>query len=171
AQGQSVADAIEQALVELMGEQAYASITVKQICARAHVSRVSYYRSFSSKEDVVRRHLSRRMRQILPAGSQELHDDEVRSQLERSLAAIQRNADFFSLLRQAGLMYLLYEFFLREGSSYIRRFQPGAVPYQDTYYTGGTLLVILEWIGRGMPETPEQLAGIIDTLYYRRNFG
>ncbi len=33
-----------------------------------------------------------------------------------------------------------------------------------------TLLVIMSWIDQGMPETPEELAGIIDTLYYRRNF-
>ncbi len=170
AQGKTAAEAIERALIDLMHEQPYTTITVKQICARAHVSRVSYYRSFSSKEDVLRHHLAARMRRMLPAGTGELPDEHVQEHLERALEAIQHDAELFALVRQAGLMHVLYEFFLSEGSSYIRRFQPGAVPYQDTYYAGGTLLVILDWIGHDMPETPHELAAIIDTLYYRRNF-
>ena len=42
------------ALVILMGEKDYSSITVMDIVGKAGVSRVSYYRHFKNKEDVLR---------------------------------------------------------------------------------------------------------------------
>lgn len=168
--GRSAKESIELALMDLMRTQAFSSITVKEITHHAHVSRVSFYRNFSSKEEVLEQFMADRSKQLVSTATSELPDQEVRHFLEETLAQIVRNAEFFELLRKNGLTYLLYRFFLREGSAYIKQFQPSAVPYQDTYYTGGTLLVIMRWIDSGMPESPAELAEIIDTLYYRRNF-
>ena len=43
------------ALTELMSEQDYASITITEITQRAGVSRMTYYRNYSSKEDILRK--------------------------------------------------------------------------------------------------------------------
>jgi len=45
---------IVKALIELMDEQEYESITITDIVNRANVSRVTYYRYFKEKEDVVK---------------------------------------------------------------------------------------------------------------------
>ncbi len=45
---------IVNALIELMDEQEYESITITDIVNRANVSRVTYYRYFKEKEDVVK---------------------------------------------------------------------------------------------------------------------
>ncbi len=45
---------IVNALIELMDEQDYDSITITDIVNRANVSRVTYYRYFKEKEDVVK---------------------------------------------------------------------------------------------------------------------
>ena len=42
------------ALTELMSEQDYTSITITEITQRAGVSRMTYYRNYSSKEDILR---------------------------------------------------------------------------------------------------------------------
>lgn len=165
-----VKESIELALIELMRDKPFEHIEVKEITQQAHVSRMSFYRIFSSKEDVLRQFVADRLPRLLQTEQGELADDEVRPYLARVLERMRQSAPFFNLLRENGLVHLLYGHFLGEASNYIRRFQAGAVPYQDTYYTGGTLLVIMEWIDRGMPESPDELAGIIDTLYYRRNF-
>lgn len=166
----SAKESIQLALVDLMRIEPFEDITVKELAHRAHVSRATFYRSFSTKEEALTQLLVSRLRVLTGMRQDELSDDEVRAYLVDTLTRIAHNAELFALLRENGLTHLLYELYLREGSAYIRRFQPTAVPYQDTYYTGGTLLVILSWIERGMPESPEELAGIIDTLYYRRNF-
>ncbi len=166
----SAKESIQLALVDLMRIEPFEDITVKELTRHAHVSRATFYRSFSTKEEALVQLLTSKLRALTGIRGDELSDDEVRSYLVNMLTHIQRNAELFALLRKNGLTHLLYELYLREGSAYIKRFQPAAVPYQDTYYTGGTLLVIMSWIDRGMPESPEELAGIIDTLYYRRNF-
>lgn len=47
-------DYIIDALFLLMEKEDFEKITVTQICAKAGVSRLSYYRLFSSKEDIVK---------------------------------------------------------------------------------------------------------------------
>ena len=46
------------ALTELMSEQEYADITITQITQKANVSRMTYYRNYSSKEDILRKFMS-----------------------------------------------------------------------------------------------------------------
>lgn len=40
-------------LFEMMMEKPYADITVKSICEKAEVSRMTFYRNFHTKEDVI----------------------------------------------------------------------------------------------------------------------
>ena len=48
-----VVRAIEQSFRELLCDKRYKSITVKDICERAHVSRKTFYANFRDKEDIV----------------------------------------------------------------------------------------------------------------------
>lgn len=48
-----ISEATERAFRELVAEKPYRSITVSDICERAHLSRKSFYSRFSNKEDIV----------------------------------------------------------------------------------------------------------------------
>ena len=48
-----VKNSIVNALIDLMREKNFEAISVSEITARAGVSRVSYYRNFDSKEDIL----------------------------------------------------------------------------------------------------------------------
>ena len=48
-----VKNSIVSALIDLMREKNFEAISVSEITARAGVSRVSYYRNFDSKEDIL----------------------------------------------------------------------------------------------------------------------
>lgn len=48
-----ISEATERAFRELIAEKLYRSITVSDICERAHLSRKSFYSRFSNKEDIV----------------------------------------------------------------------------------------------------------------------
>lgn len=48
-----VKTSIINALIDLMKEKSFDAISVSEITARAGVSRVSYYRNFDSKEDIL----------------------------------------------------------------------------------------------------------------------
>jgi AcrR family transcriptional regulator len=48
-----VVRAIERSFRDLLCDKRYRSITVKDICARAHISRKTFYANFRDKEDIV----------------------------------------------------------------------------------------------------------------------
>ena len=48
-----ISEATERAFRELIAEKPYRSITVSDICERAHLSRKSFYSRFSNKEDII----------------------------------------------------------------------------------------------------------------------
>lgn len=48
-----VRESIETALIQLMGRKPFGEITVSEIVEKAGVSRVSYYRNYYYKEDVL----------------------------------------------------------------------------------------------------------------------
>lgn len=48
-----VKNSITDALIALMNEKSFEAISVSEITNRARVSRVSYYRNFNSKEDIL----------------------------------------------------------------------------------------------------------------------
>ena len=52
-----VKQSITQALLQLMQAESFESISITDITKRAGVSRVSFYRNFDSKEDVLIKHL------------------------------------------------------------------------------------------------------------------
>ena len=51
-------DCIVQALLSMMDEQPFSSISIQNIVETAGVSRMAYYRNFSSKEDILRYHIA-----------------------------------------------------------------------------------------------------------------
>ena len=50
---------ITAAILDLMQEQDLSDLTISQICEQAGVGRASFYRNFSSKEDVLRQEANR----------------------------------------------------------------------------------------------------------------
>ena len=45
------------ALLELMGEKAYADITITELCSRAHLSRPAFYQNFDRMDSIFDRHV------------------------------------------------------------------------------------------------------------------
>jgi AcrR family transcriptional regulator len=54
-----ITGSITEELLQLMGNTAFNKITVTDITKKAGVGRVSFYRNFDSKEDVLRAHLDK----------------------------------------------------------------------------------------------------------------
>lgn len=52
-----VRTAITEALLDLLAEKELDKITVSEITAKAEVGRVSFYRNYKTKEDILKQHL------------------------------------------------------------------------------------------------------------------
>ena len=157
-----VVKAITLATVELLGQEDLSRITVSQICERAQVSRNSFYRNFSSTEDILRKRVAsllqewHRSYEATESGS----DAGLYGSFFRHL---QENASCYQLLQSRGLFHLFRE-------SYLGLFGPkashsNAEAYVMAFLAGGMLAWVEQWMERGMQESGDQMATLL------RSFG
>ena len=98
-----VKNSIVNALIDLMREKNFEAISVSEITARAGVSRVSYYRNFDSKEDI----LTGSLKDLMDRFSEEINAIPGHTPTRRVMTAFfhvaRENAAIFNLLHQAGM--------------------------------------------------------------------
>lgn len=97
-----VIESITQALLELMKVKDFSSITVTDLTKRAGVGRVSFYRNFESKEDVIRKHLAALLEEWLKPyeGRTDYNWSEV------ILEYYFKNKDLYIMLYRQGLAHI-----------------------------------------------------------------
>lgn len=153
---------IARALLRLMASKPYSDITVTDIVARAGVARASYYRNFSSKEDV-----------LLSAAATVLDGYRVRTrELGRgffeyeSILLIFRYFNAYRVpiltVYKAGLASLFLRVFdehIDEIAGDMSCLDPSR--YLLPFVSGGLFNVFSKWLESGMKETPEQMADLM----------
>lgn len=164
---------LAKALVELMKSKSLEDISITMLTEKAGVSRMSYYRYFSAKVEVLENYLDHLI---------EIYGFEVDKKFNftfqsyehilHSLRYFKHHAEFMLCLDRANLSSLVME----RLNAYAFR---SAVPmkdkkrrkYQLFYYIGALYHVYLQWIKEGCCETEEYIAEVISSLnlYSRRD--
>lgn len=90
------------ALLELMKEKSFSDIRIQDITKRAGISRVSYYRNFTSKEDVLESYMNEETGKF----HQEHSKDNEKEFLIHLLEHLKQYKDQFELLYKNNLSYL-----------------------------------------------------------------
>ena len=165
---------LHQAIISLMQEKRYDSITVQDIIDRANVGRSTFYAHYQDKEDLVDSNLQ----EILDDLSQSLADSGPESQrLLPTLALfrhVQENRHLFEAMHSGGGLDLLLE----KGQGYWRqrveaelqaRLQPGQKPAMPLSlvadYLSATLGAYLKWWLRHQPSyPPERMDGMFQQM-------
>ncbi len=148
------------ALTELMSQKDYASITITEITQKADVSRMTYYRNYSSKEDILRRFMS--------DVGERFHNKIVEQDLYRD--TYQYYYTLFEMLGQyealvnaaltAGLDGLILECIARNMDQTFlgTAAHPDTEKYLLRFYAGAFFHVFIEWTRNGRQESCEQMA-------------
>ena len=149
------ADYITDALLILMKQKNYKDITVTEICEKAGVTRMSFYRSFKTKDDILRKWFD-------SVSSRYLVDmDFDFNNLNRELLI-----DLFTFQGQYGEAYLamydsgLFYDFVKE------QLEKDIIPhkkdigdiYRSYFLTGGIYSVFILWLKSGQKESPSEIA-------------
>lgn len=155
-----VKDSITQALLILMKNSPLSEISVTSIVQKAGVGRVSFYRNFKSKHDVLEQHL---LNLIQEWGKEfESHGDP--NYFSESLFNhYYKNKDFYLLLYKHELSSMVYET-IRHGTK-IYESQNSLERYGKSMIAGMLFGCIDEWMRQGMQETPEEMV----TLWEQHN--
>ncbi len=154
-------ECIVTALVELMKIRDYDAITITDIAKKAGVSRMAYYRNYTSKDDILKKYI-----------------EEVGESIHKMIAESNSSAVpydyFFALFEQLGkysdLAIVTYRAHLGELilAALIKNmfitFPPKSYSAEERYHrfflAGAFYNVFIEWLKSGLHEDPATMAGI-----------
>ena len=145
------------ALMKLMPEKKFDKISVGELCECAGVSRMTYYRSYNSKEDILLQHLD----ECFAAYLAEL---PVQDFYGVALSFFQfwrgQERDFLIAVLRSGLSAQLMDKFY----SYLDQIIPQMVsgeevqPFVKSFLAGGLYKMLMDWIKTGTQTAPEEMA-------------
>ena len=152
-------ECIEAALILLMKDTDFHSISITDIIRKAGVSRSAYYRNYNSKEDILTNIFNRAAEAIVDALSIELVSQNMVSSYRILFEKVQEIKDLFTIIRMAGMAD---EFQMAVNEKYLKAIDTNSPEayYRVLSWIGSIFNIIFGWLQRGSPETPEQMAHI-----------
>ena len=151
-----IKDCITTALIKQMETQSLDKISVTELVKTAGVSRVSLYRNFESKQDVLEKHL---MKLIQEWGKEFEEKNDAAYFSESLLLHFYKYKDFYLLLNRQGLSSLIYEN-IRQATK-LEESQNNVERYLKSSVAGAIFGWIDEWLRQGMKESPQEIQAII----------
>ena len=152
-------ESVETALLLLMEEKDFASISITDIVARAGVSRSAYYRNYATKEAILASVFDQSVDAILETIRLPLQEAEPARVYVQLFHSVQEKVSLFKIIQQANLQWAFQS---RVSEHLMQRIPDGqyAKRYQLCSWIGATVNVLFLWISRGMQESPEEMAQI-----------
>lgn len=158
-------ECIVTALIQLSNQKPFSTITISELTERAGVSRMTYYRNYTSKEDVFKNYMAELVEQYYTDISR-IKKPETHGEYINILYCFQyfeKYNDFVTCLINIGMGDLLLNAIKSYMISvYYSESQPDPVLYyQLQSYAGSLFNVYIAWITRGAKEPIELLSQII----------
>lgn len=150
-----VKEQITQSLLQLMENCSFEEITITDIVKVAAVSRASYYRNFTSKEDVIKKHLVR----LIKEWGTEFENSENPNIVVSLFGHYKKYSELYILLYRSGLSYLVLDTIKSVCGP--QPAQDDLPAYLSAWFAGGLFGWIDEWIKRGMKQDPEEMAKLL----------
>jgi len=158
-------------LINLMKRKEYSRISISEIADEAGLDRRTFYRHFSSKEDIICcyiSNISKDYEKLLLSHK----DFKTKSVLQSFMSICVQEKELLLLLYKNNLLpLLLYEFeniFLNFHMKYTNIDEPYDfinLEYTLSYHIGGFWNILNKWLSEGASKTPEEITLIlIDNL-------
>jgi AcrR family transcriptional regulator len=151
-----VIESLIEALLQLMEKKPLSEINITELCARAGVSRVSFYRNFKSMQDILVFQLSKSTNIWWAEFSKKEHDEFYQTFWAELLEQYRMNERLVNLIYKNNVSHLLKEHIfnccglnskLDDNESYSRAVLAGAI-----------YGLVDEWIKRGMQDFPKDFS-------------
>lgn len=159
---------IRQSLLELLKSRPIEKITVTDICARADINRGTFYVYYADPYDLlaqIEQELFEKIRHALAQRS--TPTSQLRLCDVLTVIAEERNV-CESLFSEFGdkvfLEKLLDLYSMEHWKKNARHIPLASLELSHTFVTSGSLGVIKQWFQRGLNESPDEIAQLIETL-------
>ena len=142
------------ALLELLKEKPLSDISVSELTSKAEIGRVSFYRNYQNKEDILKDESDRLIKEW--GRLYESNPESTPESLFPSLFDFYRDhREFYTILYNAGMSSIMMETII--GTIQILPEMPNLEAYMKSFWAYGIYGWMLEWIKRGMQEGGKEL--------------
>lgn len=154
-----VIEHITEALLRLLRERSLREISISEICDEAGVGRVSFYRNFDSKEDILRRYDQKLVQAWMD--TQKSRDSQFDSAafIQSLLRHYKQHQDFYTLLYREKLSVIILDTI--NGVLGPREEDENQAALAKAFLSYGLYGIVDEWVGRGMKEPESVLVGLL----------
>lgn len=166
---------ISQALIDLMADRPYEEITISKLTDHAGLSRRTFYRNYTSKDDIINQYYH----SIWEEYTEKVQKEEDTSLTNIALVffnIIYKHRELLSLFNQNNLFYL----FLNQVSYLMIKDYPNrstafdsmdsaSLAYITLFISGGFFQMAKAWFDGGQKESPQELADYLkdlEKIYY-----
>ncbi|HCE74243.1 MAG TPA: TetR/AcrR family transcriptional regulator [Lachnospiraceae bacterium] len=154
---------ITAALLGLLKEKSITDISISELTHRAQIGRVSFYRNYQTKEDILRAESDRLIKEW--GRRYETNPESSPETLFPSLFDFYReHKEYYTILYQAGMASIMLETILN--TIQITDEMENLEAYMKSFWAYGIYGWMIEWIKRGMPESGSELLA----LFKQANF-
>ena len=158
------------ALIQMLNKKSIDSITIGELCDYAGVSRMTYYRSYASKEEILLQHLEDCFIRFIS----QLEIKKIHTHYDMACIFFHfwqlEEKEFLSTLIRSGLSMQLMERFYYYLELFYQKIEPSqnVTPYVRSFLAGGLYKLLVDWIKDDCSISVEELAGFLsiggDTL-------
>lgn len=153
---------IADALIILMKKKNYSSITIQDIVDKAGLSRMTYYRNFNSKDDIIKFYLESITNEFLSNTNLSYDPNKFNDYIMILFNHLLSNKELGFILKEANLIYYVKDLFDRFFYN-----KSNSVKEQYNYYfiSGGLYNIYYYWLVSGCKESPEELAEMFTNFF------
>ncbi|MBS5451253.1 MAG: TetR/AcrR family transcriptional regulator [Coriobacteriia bacterium] len=165
------------ALFTLMGRMRFSEITVSDLVREAGVARITYYRNFEAKEDIVEAYMEGLHRAIVQedaspgtaASAKKLLDEgALAAGFARSLALMRDESERILTLVHGGFTTTLQHMMDGYLEERLGDMPASSIERFELYFVSGAMLnVLVQWLEQGAEEEPADLALFVAQLLHR----
>lgn len=155
-------ECIETTLFKLLKTKKFTDITITEIINKSGVSRMGFYRNYSSKEDIVEKMIMRNINQVIENIKKERSLNFDFSQIiKTSLENLKLHANEMKLLLDNNLSPLIFNIYQKAFLSlYNKNFKSNIREYYIMMFAGELFTLEITWLKNGLKESPAQMAKI-----------
>lgn len=153
--GSGLSEYIMTALLQLMEKKSFDQVSVTELCEKAGVSRMTFYRSFDGKTDVLRKKCAAITDEFVRTSGISYRKDPLRSYFTKLFTHLLNNRGTALLLLRDGLLWVVKDDIDRV---FLTAYAGVYEEYKTRFITGGIFDVYRLWLENGCRETPEEMA-------------
>ncbi len=143
------------ALFDLMKKKEYDDISITEITNKAGVSRVSFYRNFNSKEDIIKKWIENTTTSFLKTSDINFKKDSTRDYFIKLFSHLEKYKEQSLLIYKANLIHLLKTEF---ENKLLAIHEKEYDNYKSFFLAGGIFNVYYYWLRNGCKESAEEIA-------------